>query len=184
MVDYHGASRGGKSLPRHQLDGGALAVKRLSRIRLAGPKHVRRTPIQHYMLGGHLARDELGGLGLKKLPVYSLDMVHRVGADRKACGYKELTLGRVRLAHGGMDNDAAPGATHRLGGDRLSRVLLLVNNVHRHVWTNHRALRRACGSEGDPLLYVVLLDSKVVHIVSILLTHLDGLWLDINWDFI
>lgn len=114
MVDYHGTSRGGESLPRHQLDSGALAVQRLSRIRLAGPEHVRRTPIQHDMLGGHLARDELGGLGLKKLPIYSLDMVHRVGADRKACGYKELTLGSVRLAHGGMDDDATPGAAHCL----------------------------------------------------------------------
>jgi hypothetical protein len=31
---------------------------------------------------------------------------------------------------------------------------------------------------------MVLLDPKVVHIVRALLTHLDRLWLDINWDFI
>lgn len=114
MVDYHWTSRGGKSLSRHQLDGGILVVKHLSRIWLAGPEHVRRIPIQHGMLGGHLARDELGGLSLKKLPIYSLDMVYGVGADRKACGYKELTLGRVRLAHGGMDDNASPCTAHSL----------------------------------------------------------------------
>lgn len=183
MVDYHWTSRGGKSLPRHQLDGGILVIKHLSGIWLVGPEHVRGIPVQHDMLGGHLARDELGGLSLKQLPVYSLDMVHRVGADRKACGYKELTLGSVRLAHGGMDDDAAPCATHCLRGDRLSRVLL-VDNVHRHVRPDHGALGRACGGKGDPLLGMVLLDPKVVHIVRALLTHLDRLWLDINWDFI
>lgn len=183
MIDDHGTARGGKSLPRHQLHGGVLVVKHLSRVRLVGPEHVRRTPIQHDMLGGHLARDELRGLSLKKLPVYGLDVVYRVGADGKACRYKELTLGGVRLAHGGMNDDTAPCTTHGLGGDRLPRVLL-VDNVHRHVWTNHGALGRACRGEGDPLLDMVLLNSQAVHIVRTLLTHLDRLWLDINWDFI
>ena len=86
-----------------------------------------------------MAGDELRRLSLKKLPIYGLDMVDRIGADRKACGYKELTLGGVRLAHGGMDDDTAPCTAHSLRGDRLSRVLL-VNNVHRHVWTNHGTL--------------------------------------------
>lgn len=50
MVDDHWTSRGGKSLPRHQLDSSTLVVEHLSGIWLVGPEHVRGIPIQHDML--------------------------------------------------------------------------------------------------------------------------------------